>query len=113
MSVICVCSIGLTHSLFNIVQFCAIEVSMTFTRVYRLLITIIQIARNRLGLNDEAHELAKREAEKEKKKLEEQKLEAEKLKKFWWRLLWNSLACCFVGLAVVLPGKTWCIYIRA
>ncbi|KAH8099913.1 DUF757-domain-containing protein [Phellopilus nigrolimitatus] len=40
-----------------------------------------EIARNRLGLNDDAHELAIREAEKERKQKEKERLEAEKAKK--------------------------------
>lgn len=37
-----------------------------------------QIARNRLGLNDDAHELAKVEAEKERLKVEKEQQKAEK-----------------------------------
>jgi len=40
-----------------------------------------QIARNRLGLNESAHELAKEEAAKEKAKKEKEAREAEKSKK--------------------------------
>lgn len=39
-----------------------------------------QIARNRLGLNDKAHELAVEEAQKEKELKEKQRLEEEKKK---------------------------------
>lgn len=39
-----------------------------------------QIARNRLGLNDKAHEIAKEEAVKEKLKAEKEKEKAEKEK---------------------------------
>lgn len=37
-----------------------------------------QIARNRLGLNDKAHELAKAEGEKERQKAQKQKESADK-----------------------------------
>jgi hypothetical protein len=40
----------------------------------------LQIARNRLGLNDQAHELAKAEAEKEKLKAQKEKERVEKEK---------------------------------
>ena len=43
--------------------------------------TSFQIARNRLGLNDQAHEIAIVEAEKERQKQEREKREAEKEKK--------------------------------
>lgn len=39
-----------------------------------------QISRNRLGLNDKAHEIAKAEAEKERLKAEKEKEKAEKEK---------------------------------
>lgn len=43
-----------------------------------LVLNSIQIARNRLGLNDTAHEIAKREAEKERQKAEKEKEKAKK-----------------------------------
>ncbi|EJD01794.1 DUF757-domain-containing protein [Fomitiporia mediterranea MF3/22] len=49
--------------------------------VTRMQFCAIEIARNRLGLNDAAHELAKREAEKERQLKEKEKQDAEKAKK--------------------------------
>ncbi|KAH8112311.1 DUF757-domain-containing protein [Phellopilus nigrolimitatus] len=49
--------------------------------VTRMQFCAFEIARNRLGLNDDAHELAIREAEKERKQKEKERLEAEKAKK--------------------------------
>ena len=40
--------------------------------------TILKIARNRLGLNDRAHEIAKEEAAKEKAKAEREKAKGKK-----------------------------------
>jgi len=48
--------------------------------VTRIQFYAIEIARNRLGLNDKAHELAKEEAAKEKLKAEKEKEKAEKEK---------------------------------
>ena len=51
------------------------------SRVSKVLLnpdSINQIARNRLGLNDKAHEIAKADALKEKLKLEKEKKEKEK-----------------------------------
>ena len=42
---------------------------------------VFEIARNRLGLNDKAHEIAKEEAAKEKEKAEKERLEKEKAEK--------------------------------
>ena len=41
---------------------------------------VFEIARNRLGLNDKAHEIAKEEAAKEKEKAEKEKARAERRK---------------------------------
>lgn len=41
---------------------------------------VFEIARNRLGLNDRAHEIAKEEAVKEKEKAEKEKARAEREK---------------------------------
>ena len=41
---------------------------------------VFEIARNRLGLNDKAHEIAKEEAAKEKEKAEKEKARAEREK---------------------------------
>lgn len=41
---------------------------------------MFEIARNRLGLNDRAHEIAKEEAIKEKEKAEKEKARAEREK---------------------------------
>ncbi|KAL5514721.1 hypothetical protein ACEPAG_2037 [Sanghuangporus baumii] len=49
--------------------------------VTRMQFCAIEIARNRLGLNDAAHELAIREAEKERQQKEKEKQEAERTKK--------------------------------
>ncbi|THU97523.1 DUF757-domain-containing protein [Dendrothele bispora CBS 962.96] len=49
--------------------------------VTRIQFYAFEIARNRLGLNDKAHELAKAEAEKEKLEKEKRKAEEEKKKK--------------------------------
>ncbi|KAK7442052.1 hypothetical protein VKT23_016327 [Stygiomarasmius scandens] len=49
--------------------------------VTRIQFYAIEIARNRLGLNDKAHELAKAEAEKERLEKEKKKAEEEKKKK--------------------------------
>ncbi|OCB89162.1 DUF757-domain-containing protein [Sanghuangporus baumii] len=46
-----------------------------------IFVTRMQIARNRLGLNDAAHELAIHEAEKERQQKEKEKQEAERTKK--------------------------------
>lgn len=48
--------------------------------VTRIQFYAIEIARNRLGLNDEAHEIAKIEAAKEREKAEKEKARAEKEK---------------------------------
>ncbi|CDO72126.1 hypothetical protein BN946_scf184962.g69 [Trametes cinnabarina] len=48
--------------------------------VTRIQFYVFEIARNRLGLNDKAHELAKAEAAKEKEKAEKEKARAEKEK---------------------------------
>ncbi|KZT11818.1 DUF757-domain-containing protein [Laetiporus sulphureus 93-53] len=48
--------------------------------VTRIQFYAIEIARNRLGLNNTAHELAKAEAEKEREKAEKEKTEKEKAK---------------------------------
>ncbi|EKM78291.1 hypothetical protein AGABI1DRAFT_75807 [Agaricus bisporus var. burnettii JB137-S8] len=48
--------------------------------VTRIQFYAIEIARNRLGLNDKAHELAKAEGEKEKLKAQKEKEKAEKEK---------------------------------
>lgn len=60
-------------------QFYAFEVSFVHTAC-RLIPTFAlpQIARNRLGLNDGAHEIAKQEAVKEKAKKEKEKEKAKK-----------------------------------
>ena len=51
-----------------------------------------QIARNRLGLNDKAHELAKAEGEKERQKAQKQKESADKeiSKQRRWQILYDS-----------------------
>ncbi|KAI3611869.1 duf757 domain-containing protein [Moniliophthora roreri] len=49
--------------------------------VTRIQFYAIEISRNRLGLNDKAHELAKAEAAKEKAEKEKEKAQAEKKKK--------------------------------
>ncbi|EPT01963.1 hypothetical protein FOMPIDRAFT_141787 [Fomitopsis schrenkii] len=46
--------------------------------VTRIQFYAFEIARNRLGLNDTAHEIAKREAEKERQKAEKEKEKAKK-----------------------------------
>ncbi|KAI0672380.1 DUF757-domain-containing protein [Trametes maxima] len=48
--------------------------------VTRIQFYVYEIARNRLGLNDKAHEIAKEEAVKEKEKAEKEKARAEKEK---------------------------------
>ena len=46
----------------------------------RLQFYVFEIARNRLGLNDKAHEIAKEEAAKDKEKAEKEKARAEREK---------------------------------
>ena len=46
----------------------------------RIQFYVFEIARNRLGLNDKAHEIAKEEAAKEKEKAEKEKARAEREK---------------------------------
>ncbi|KAH9928010.1 DUF757-domain-containing protein [Epithele typhae] len=48
--------------------------------VTRIQFYVFEIARNRLGLNDRAHEIAKEEAAKEKEKAEKEKARAEREK---------------------------------
>ncbi|KAI0708661.1 hypothetical protein C8Q76DRAFT_799893 [Earliella scabrosa] len=48
--------------------------------VTRIQFYVYEIARNRLGLNDQAHEIAKEEAAKEKEKAEKEKARAEREK---------------------------------
>ncbi|KAM5545976.1 hypothetical protein V8D89_000102 [Ganoderma adspersum] len=48
--------------------------------VTRIQFYVFEIARNRLGLNDKAHEIAKEEAAKEKEKKEKEKARAEREK---------------------------------
>ena len=46
----------------------------------RMQFYVFEIARNRLGLNDKAHEIAKEEAAKDKEKAEKEKARAEREK---------------------------------
>ncbi|CAL1709991.1 unnamed protein product [Somion occarium] len=60
------------------IQFYAIEVWTRIVLFSKCLNIFFQIARNRLGLNDRAHEIAKEEAAKEKAKAEREKVKGKK-----------------------------------
>lgn len=62
------------------IQFYAFEVRRVAWQLGFRSPALVQIARNRLGLNDKAHEIAKVEAEKERIKKEKEKARKEKEK---------------------------------